>query len=201
MLGWRDASAAPRWGGPSVDSLFVPLLIGCIVALASALGVVLARAPVYAAVFLLVHSLSLAALYGILSAAMVAIGQVIIYSGAIVVLFLFVVTLLPTGGAELQPHGGRVAAACVAAGGLIVALAASLVVGTLPLPPATAGDLSPAAVGHTLFGPLLVAFELTAPLLLVATVGAVVIWRRHEPRPRTVPRVKISEPRRLVMHR
>ena len=59
-----------------------------------------------------------------------------------------------------------------------------------------------AAVGRALFGPLLVAFELTAPLLLVAIVGAVVIWRRHEPAPRTAARPhKLAEPRRLVMHR
>ncbi len=146
-----------------MDSLFFPLLVGCAVALVSALGVVLARRPIYAAMFLLVHSLSLAALFGILSAAMVAVGQVIIYSGAIVVLFLFVVTLLPSGGVELGPRG--------------------------------------AAVGHALFGPLLVAFELTAPLLLVAIVGAVVIWRRREPHPRTAHVTKVAEPRRLVMHR
>src|SRR6478672_8447698 len=106
-----------------MQSLFVPLLVGCAVALGSALGVVLARRPIYAAMFLLVHSLSLAALFGLLSAAMVAVGQVIIYSGAIVVLFLFVVTLLPSGGFERGPTGNRVAGACIAAGGLVVALA------------------------------------------------------------------------------
>jgi NADH-quinone oxidoreductase subunit J len=183
-----------------MDALFVPLLIGCAVALASALGVVLARRPVYAAIFLLVHSLSLAALFALLSAALIAVGQVIIYSGAIVVLFLFVVTLLPTGGRELNPAGSRVAAACVAGGGLLVALAASLAAGTLPAPQALP-DLGVAAVGNALFGPLLVAFELTAPLLLVAVVGAVVIWRRHEPSPRTAKPARISEPRHLVMHR
>jgi NADH-quinone oxidoreductase subunit J len=182
-----------------MEGLFIPLVIGCGVAIASALGVVLARRPVYAAIFLLLHSLSLAALFGLLSAAMVAVGQVIIYSGAIVVLFLFVVTLLPTGGRELAPTGGRLAAACVAAGGVLVALAAALTAGAIP--PATAGDLSVAAVGHALFSIDLVAFELTAPLLLVAIVGAVVIWRRHEPRTRTVPPPKVSEPRSLVMHR
>ncbi len=190
----------------SLDDVFVPLVIGCLVALASALGVVLARRPVYAAVFLLVHSLSLAALYGLLWAAIVAIGQVIIYSGAIVVLFLFVVTLLPSGGAEHRLQGGRLASACVAGGGIIVALAAVLASGAVPLAPATPGDLSIGAVGFALFsnvlpGNLLVAFELTAPLLLVAIVGAVVIWRRHEPRPRTARPVKIGEPRSLVMHR
>jgi NADH-quinone oxidoreductase subunit J len=183
-----------------MDAVFVPLLIGCAVAVASALGVVLARRPIYAAIFLLVHSLSLAALYGLLAAAMVAVGQVIIYSGAIVVLFLFVVTLLPSGGRELGPTGGRIAAGCVAGGGLLVAIAAALAAGGLPAEAANP-DLGVVAVGRSLFGPLLVAFELTAPLLLVAIVGAVVIWRRHEPSPRTARPTKVAEPRRLVMHR
>jgi NADH-quinone oxidoreductase subunit J len=184
-----------------MQALFWPLLLGCVVAIASALGVILARRPVHAAVFLLVHSLSIAALFAMLSAPMVAIGQVIIYSGAIVVLFLFVVTLLPTGGGERAPTGGRVVTACVAAGGVLVALAVSLAAGVIPQAPETPGDLGVPAVGHALFGPLLVALELTAPLLLVAIVGAVVIWRRHEPRPQVAEVKKVSEPRSLVMHR
>src|ERR1700730_8677233 len=99
-----------------MDALFFPLLGGGAGPMALALGVVLARRPIYAAMFLLVHSLSLAALFGSLAAAMVAVGQVIIYSGAIVVLFLFVVTLLPSGGRELGPRGSRVVAACIAGG-------------------------------------------------------------------------------------
>jgi NADH-quinone oxidoreductase subunit J len=190
-----------------MNDLFGPLLVGCAVALLSALGVVMARQPIYAAIFLLVHSLSLGALFGILSAAMVAVGQVVIYSGAIVVLFLFVVTLLPTGGREMSPSGARVAATCIAGAGLLVALASALAAGSLPVPAATsdpAVTLGVPAVGHALFDAnvLLVAFELTAPLLLVAIVSAVVIWRRHEPHPRTAPRViRSSAPRRLVLHR
>jgi NADH-quinone oxidoreductase subunit J len=184
-----------------MDGLFAPLLLGCAVAVASALGVVLARRPVYAAVFLLIHSLSLAALFATLSAPMVAVGQVIIYSGAIVVLFLFVVTLLPAGGSELTPAGSRIGAACVAGAAILVALAAAFAAGFAPAAPATPGDLSVPAVGHALFGTLLVAFELTSPLLLVAIVGAVVIWRRHEPEPRTAEPMKIEEPRSVVLHR
>jgi NADH-quinone oxidoreductase subunit J len=184
-----------------MDALFVPLALGCAVALASALGVVLARRPVYAAIFLLVHSLSLAALFGLLSAAIVAVGQIVIYSGAIVVLFLFVVTLLPSGGRELSANGARIAGACLAAGAIVVALAVSVAAGVLPQPAPIPGDLSVAAVGHVLFSTVLVAFELTAPLLLVAIVGAVVIWRRHEPQPRTAAQISIGEPRRLVIHR
>jgi NADH-quinone oxidoreductase subunit J len=188
-----------------MDGLFLPLLVGCVVSLASAVGVLLARRPIYAAIFLLVHSLSLASLFAILSAAVIAVGQVIIYSGAIVVLFLFVVTLLPSGGRELSPTGSRAAAACIAGGGLLVALAAAFAGGSLAIPPSQADPalvLSIGAVGAALFGPLLVAFELTAPLLLVAIIGAVVIWRRHEPHPRTAPRqIRTAEPRRLVIHR
>ena len=142
--------------------------------------VVLARRPVHAVVALLVHSLSLAALFLILGADMVAMGQVLIYSGAIVVLFLFVVALLPQGGAEGVRHrpdrsaGSSPAARCWPAwrpGSRWPA----------PLPPAAAdagGNV--VEVGRALFGRLLVAFELTAPLLLVAIVGAVAIWRRQE---------------------
>jgi len=90
--------------------------------------------------------------------------------------------------------------AIVAAASLVVAFAAALSIGA-PLA-VSAGDLGVAAIGRALFGPLLVAFELTAPLLLVAMVGAVVIWRRHEPRPRITPKAAPTpEPRRLVMHR
>src|SRR5919204_3914143 len=115
-----------------MDELLIPLALGCVVALASALGVILVRRPVYAAIFLLVHSLSLAALFGLLSAAIVAVGQVLIYSGAIVVLFLFVVTLLPSGGRELGANSSRIASACVAAGAVLVALAAAFVATSVP---------------------------------------------------------------------
>jgi NADH-quinone oxidoreductase subunit J len=132
---------------------------------------------------------------------MVAVGQLIIYSGAIVVLFLFVVTLLPTGGRELSPNGSRIAMAGVASGSLLVAFAAVLGVGAPPAKPPV--DLGPYAVGLALFGPnVLIAFELTAPLLLVAMIGAVVIWRRHEPSSRVAHKPPaVVEPRHLVMHR
>lgn len=150
---------------------------------------------------LLVHSLSLAALFAILAAEMVAVGQLIIYSGAIVVLFLFVVTLLPAGGRELTPSGGRIAAALAAAGALLAGLAAALSV-ALPAAPLT-GPGGVDAVGRVLFGPLIVSFELTVPLLLVAIVGAVVIWRRHEPASAAAPPParQTPGPRRLIIHR
>lgn len=163
-----------------MNELFLPLAVGCAVALVSALLVVLARRPVHAVVALLAHSLALAALYLILGADMVAMGQVLIYSGAIVVLFLFVIALLPQGGSEADLGFGRVLGGLVVGCALLAGLAAWLALAG-PLPPAApnAGG-NVVEVGRSLFGRLIVPFELTAPLLLVAIVGAVAIWRRQE---------------------
>lgn len=163
-----------------MNDLFLPLAVGCAVALVSALLVVLARRPVHSVVALLGHTLSLAALYLILGADLVAVGQVLVYSGAIVVLFLFVIALLPQGGAEPDPGLGRVFGGLAAGAALLVGIAAWLSLGPGLPPPATAAGGDVAEVGRALFGRLIVPFELTAPLLLVAVVGAVAIWRRQE---------------------
>jgi NADH-quinone oxidoreductase subunit J len=163
-----------------LNDLFVPLVIGCAVALISALLVVLARRPVHAVVALLAHSLSIAALYLILGADMVAMGQILIYSGAIVVLFLFVIALLPQGGSEGDPGIGRVLGGVVAGGALLAGIAAWLAFGGAlpPADPNAGGNV--VEIGRSLFGRLIVPTELTAPLLLVSIVGAVAIWRRQE---------------------
>jgi NADH-quinone oxidoreductase subunit J len=158
----------------------VPVIACCAVACLSAMGVVLARRPVYVAVNLLFHSLSLAALYFTLQADFAAVGQIVIYSGAIVVLFVIVVALLPSGGRE-QPAG---AARLFAGGAVFLAMLGGLATlalwrGALPgttQPPPTVAD-----VGRVLFTDLVVPFELTAPLLLAAVVGAIALWRRQEP--------------------
>lgn len=161
---------------------FVPVAIACALALASAVAVVLPRRPVHCAIALLVHSIALAALYLLLAADLVAMGQVIVYSGAVVVLFLFVVLLLPRGGREPRRGPRRWLTALVGGGAFLAALAATV---TVQLPPAAPdATLDAAAVGRSLFGPMLVPFELTAPLLLVAIVGAVTLWRRQESRER-----------------
>src|SRR5579862_3142832 len=96
-----------------MDTLLAPVIAACVVALASAVFVVLARGAIRAVVALLAHSLSIAALYALLAAGLVAVGQLLIYSGAIVVLFLFVVALLPPGGRELSSRPLRVSAAVI----------------------------------------------------------------------------------------
>src|SRR5437773_1280558 len=114
----------------------LPITIGCLAALVSAVWLVLARRPVHGAVGLLGHSLALAGLYLLLAADLVAMGQVLIYSGAIVVLFLFVVALMPAGGAEGVPDFSRMAAAAI--GGRAILLALAFAVGTAA-PRAAAG--------------------------------------------------------------
>src|SRR5579872_3638694 len=105
-----------------MDAFFGPVLAACVVAFVSAILVVLARGAIRAVVALLAHSLSIAALYALLAAGLVAVGQLLIYSGAIVVLFLFVVALLPPGGRELGSQPVRVAAGVLTGLVLLAAL-------------------------------------------------------------------------------
>ncbi|MBL8756113.1 MAG: NADH-quinone oxidoreductase subunit J [Planctomycetes bacterium] len=159
----------------------VPLAIACAIALFSALGLVLARRIVHCACLLLVHSLAIAACYLLLAADFAAMGQVIVYSGAIVVLFLFVVLLLPQDGVEPKARPGRLAIA-LAGGGVVGAVllsgATAVAAASAPAAPATV-DFEIKGIARSLFGPQLVPFELTAILLLVAIVGGVTLWQRH----------------------
>ena len=156
-----------------------PVVAFCAVACLTALGVVLARRPVYVAVNLLFHSLALASLYFTMRADFAAVGQIVIYSGAIVVLFVIVVALLPSGGREPPLTASRVV------GGAAVFAAMLGGLGTLfwwrgQLAQATSTPPTVYDVGISLFTDLIVPFELTAPLLLAAVVGAIVLWRRQE---------------------
>ncbi len=158
----------------------VPVVVCCVIACLSAMGVVLARRPVYVAVNLLFHSLSLAALYFTLQADFAAVGQIVIYSGAIVVLFVIVVALLPSGGRE-QPAGiARLAAGAAVFIAMLGGLA-TLALWRGALPATTRAPPRVEDVGRVLFTDLLIPFELTAPLLLAAIVGAIALWRRQEP--------------------
>lgn len=159
----------------------LPLSICCAIALLSALGMVMARRLVRCAALLLVHSLAIAATYFVLQAEFLAMGQVVVYTGAIVVLFLFVVLLLPDGGKETTPPLARslVAAAAGAAmlGALLVA-SWGVLGGPAPVD-RPAPDLSTKAIANVLFDAQLVPFELTALLLLIAIMGAVTLWQRQ----------------------
>ncbi len=150
----------------------------------SALTVVVHPSPVKSAMALVVTLFLLAVVFVFLGAHMIAALQVIVYAGAIMVLFLFVIMLLNLSddGAEARHQGGALfrLGAWIGGGVLAVELAALFL--RVPFPaPATppAGYGGAEAVATALFVDYLLPFELTSILLLVAIVGAVVLAQRR----------------------
>ncbi len=155
-------------------------------AVASALGVVALRSPVGSVMALLAAMLATAGLYALMGAPVVALFQVIVYIGAVLVLFLFVVMLLDL---KAPAAPARPAARAAAAGAAGVGLTAAAAWGAWKSfsPAAAAGGLRPAPgvaeIALDLFGRHLLVFELTSVLLLAAAVGAVFISRTKKRRP------------------
>jgi NADH-quinone oxidoreductase subunit J len=170
-------------------------VLAAVVAIATALGVVLARTPVYSAIFLIANFFSLATLYLLLNASFLAAVQVLVYAGAIMVLFLFVVMLL-SPGKELQRLGGLPGQLVGAIVVVVISLAslawlATQAVAYVGTPSvwyqvhshSLSSDYGTApALGRALFNRYLLPFEVTALLLLVAVVG-VVLLARQSPTP------------------
>lgn len=163
--------------------------IFALIAVLAAVGVVAQRNVVYSALLLVLNFLCLASLYILLNAQLVGVVQIIVYAGALMVLFLFTVMLLAGKRAELV--SGGLPGQRVLAPLLVVALAVVgflLLAGSVPgVPPA--GEPVPQggnvqAVAQLLFTRHLWAFEATAVLLLVAVVGVVYLVRGGEPRAR-----------------
>jgi NADH-quinone oxidoreductase subunit J len=152
-----------------------------LIAVASALLFVTRKSPVAAALWLVNTMFALAALYVMLDAQFVGAIQVLVYAGAIMVVFLFVVMLLNLGTGDLPDfRSNRVR---LGAGVVAVALLAELLVlsrGSLPViaPQSVAATNVVAPVAELLFTEHLLAFEVTSVLLLIAVVGAVVLAKR-----------------------
>ena len=159
-----------------------PLLFLLLAALtvASALTVVVHRNPVRSACALVVTLCLLAVFFLGLDAQLVALLQVIVYAGAIVVLFLFVIMLLNLR-VEARAMAGTLLVGTAAAGGvalavlIVTALRRAAAPATANLP---AGFGETAALGRQLFTVYLLPFELTSLLLLVAIVGAVALAKK-----------------------
>jgi NADH:ubiquinone oxidoreductase subunit 6 (subunit J) len=160
--------------------------LAAIGALAGAIGTVTLRNPFYTVLALVVHLLSLAALFLLLRAEFLAAAQVIVYVGAVMVLYLFVVAYV--GGADdpIRPAGSpglrRVSAL------FALVLFAELSIAILGTGLSVLGEEgtgwfegygTPAAIGELLLTDFLLAFEVASILLLVAAVGAVVLARRR----------------------
>jgi NADH-quinone oxidoreductase subunit J len=154
--------------------------------LGGALGVVLVRNPVNAAMSLVASFFFLAAIYILLQAQFLAVLQVLVYAGAIMVLFLFVLMLLNQRGDELGKARVQVTRVIgvVAAAGVFTVLASSIVAfggGAAQVVgesvPETWGTVRP--IGLSLMTEHVLAFELVAVLLLVGIVSSVVIAKRR----------------------
>jgi NADH-quinone oxidoreductase subunit J len=150
----------------------------------SGLGVVLNRRPLYSAMSLVVNMLSLALLFLILSAQFLAAAQVIVYAGAVMVLFVFVIALLnPLRDEPMASSPAQVGVAVAIAGALVslsavLFLSATHLRGIAPTLSATAAGFgSIQAMAASLYRDFGYAFELTSVLLVVAAVGAVYLSR------------------------
>jgi len=157
------------------------------VSVLTALGMVLNRRAVYSALLLVVNFFCLAAFYVLLQAQFLAAVQVIVYAGAIMVLFLFVVMLLGISSEDVLREtirGQRPAAAVLVAlllAGVIWAIFAHPFSGGGVDLARVAGNDNVRAVGQLLFTRYLLAFEATGLLLVVAAVGALVLGKRRRP--------------------
>ena len=157
-------------------------------AVVSALSCITRRSPVASALWLVVTLFSLAALFVLLDAQFIAVLQVLVYAGAIMVLFLFVIMLLNLGRpgpTDLKGPVGLIVGVLLA-GGLLVQLLGLRHVAPPPGLALAPGVMARAAaekglvptVARPLFGTYLVPFEITSILLLAAIVGAVVLAKR-----------------------
>ncbi|MCW5877126.1 MAG: NADH-quinone oxidoreductase subunit J [Anaerolineales bacterium] len=157
-----------------------------IVAVAAAVGMLASRNAVYSALFLIINFATIGVFFLLLGAPFIAMAQVTVYAGAIMVLFLFVIMLL--GAEQVQQPGG---------GGwqrpLAILLAVALVVETAVLIfgggasqailPAASDYGNPQAIGMELFSDFLLPFEITSVLLLAAMVGVIVITKEDRKKP------------------
>jgi NADH-quinone oxidoreductase subunit J len=153
-----------------------------LIAVGSALGLVLKKNAIHGALFLVVNLGTVAALYLTLRAEFLAAAQVIVYAGAIMVLFVFAIMVLIPGKDETGPDPRRPyrLLAIPVGAGLLVELAVIVVSRRGPdagAPVAVPGGVE--AIGRLLFTDYLFPFELTSVLLLAAMVGVLVLARRR----------------------
>ncbi len=152
------------------------------IAVAGALGMVLnVRNTVAGALSLVATMVALGAIYVLLDAFLIGALQILIYAGAIVVLFLFVVMLLNLRGEDYAAPRGRVGKAIGIGVGLVVLVQFLLLLpDALPAPaPVAEGYGGYRHVGLALFRDYVLAFEVTSLLLLAAMVGAVILAKRR----------------------
>ena len=147
-----------------------------------AIGVIASRSAIYSVLSLVAAMCMMAGLFILLKAFLVATILVLVYAGAILVLFLFVVMLIDAKKIEKVPLGARQAmplrlcTAVVVSG--IIFWQIFHVIRSIPVNPTSAIQGTTQAIGHVLFTDYLLPFELTSFLLLAAVVGVVVLAKK-----------------------
>lgn len=168
----------------------IPFLILAAIAVAAALGMLTSRNAVHSALYLVLNFITIAVFYLLLNAPFIAMVQITVYAGAIVVLFLFVIMLLGAerlrGGAGQEVRGGerfhRYAAILLAVV-LLGTFFTLLFTGDFSATQAGAAiDASPQALGRRLFEAYVLPFEVTGVLLLAAIAGVVVFGQVRKQR-------------------
>jgi NADH:ubiquinone oxidoreductase subunit 6 (subunit J) len=163
----------------------VLFFVAALMALAGALGVVMLRNPFYSVLALVAHLVALATLFLLLRAEFVAAAQVVVYAGAVMVLYVFVVAYVGGSDEPLRPEGGAIGAFAPLVGfAVLVELTIAVLgsgLGALDTRGADVGPGfgSPGQIGSLLLQKFLVPFEAASFLLLVAAVAAVVLARRR----------------------
>jgi NADH-quinone oxidoreductase subunit J len=155
-------------------------------AIAGALGVAVLRNPFYSVLALVSHLIALAVLFLLLRAEFLAAAQVVVYAGAVMVLYIFVVSYVGGADDDVRPQAGGAGALFgpLFAGVVLIELTIAVVgsgLGALDTRGAEigAGFGSPGEIGRLLLTKFLVPFEVASFLLLVAAVGAVVLARKR----------------------
>jgi NADH-quinone oxidoreductase subunit J len=168
----------------SLDLIF--FLILSLIAVATALGMLLSRNAIYSALFLVLNFVTVAVFYLLLGAPFIAMVQVTVYAGAIMVLFLFVIMLLGAESISAELKGRDLylpvaLAVVLAVEATAIFLTRARPIGDVAQPDESINTITNLrALGETLFSQYLLPFEVTSVLLLVAMVGAIVLIRKEK---------------------
>jgi NADH-quinone oxidoreductase subunit J len=163
----------------------VVFYLAAAVAIISTVMVITRLNAIHALLYLIVSLLAVGLIFFVLGAPFVAALEVIIYAGAIMVLFVFVIMMLNLGPQASEQERrwlspGMWVGPAILAAILIVELAYTLAQGGGP--PAVAGSIAPKQVGLALFGPYLLGVEMASMLLLAGLIGTYHLGRREQPK-------------------
>lgn len=153
-----------------------------VAALSCALGVVLSRNPVNSVLFLILTFFSISGHYILMNAQFLAVVNVIVYAGAIMVLFLFVIMLMNLN-ADVEPQKSKLVqlAGAVSGGALLLVLLAALRTSTLIPLEQTSNEVGLISnLGKVLFTEYVLPFEISSVLFLSAMIGAIIIGKKDD---------------------